>query len=77
MAEEGWGLDLSWWEGGWDVKKKRLVFLEILARGDENVDNCAEKRAEDVEAGFFIKKDDGSKGKKEKEYGVQSVEENG
>lgn len=57
LEEEGWGLDLTWWEGGWDVKKKR-------ASPDENVDNCAEERAEDVEGGFFIKKDDGLKEEK-------------
>lgn len=44
------------------------------------MDNCVEERAEDVEVGFFIEKDDGLKGKKERKrgprYGVQSVEEN-
>lgn len=42
------------------MKKKRSLL-------DENVDNCAEEeRAEDVEGGFFIKEDDGLKGRKEK-----------
>lgn len=66
MLGEGWGLESSCWEGGWDVKKKRFS-------RDGNVDDCAEERAEDVEGGFFIK----MKGREKKnEYGVQSVEEN-
>lgn len=58
MLEGGWGLDLPCWEGGWDVVKKR-------SSRDENVDDCAEERAEDVEVGFFIKKDDGLEKEKE------------
>lgn len=59
MEEEGWGWDSSCWVGGWDVVKKRFS-------PDENVDNWAEERADDVEVGFFIKKDDGLKEKKKR-----------
>lgn len=56
--------------GGWDVKKKRLVFLEILVWADEKrMWTIVRKKGRRMsKLDFFIKKDDGWKGKKKSTY---------